>query len=166
MLKPNFVQPDPYTCTPTAFAYLWSRTNNTDFSKTLDPLIKECYSTLNNIKDQGVSFEQIQQIGKSMGIISTISSSKPTSSKYLTVVSRLPRHNFEDNDFITQALTADSLRIENDYFIYPYGHAIAVFEDGDQANVYDSLFGTEFVIQLSELEECLEHPTEYLFLDM
>jgi len=160
-----FVQPDPYTCSPTALAYLLFKEEGVDFDITLERLIKESYRRFNDIKENGMGFDQLVKVAELLGISCRLSENKPKSLAYLTMVTKLPRQKFKQNDFIREAVKENSLRIEGEYYIYPYGHAVAVFEDGrGGAVVFDSLFGVETTIQLSELERYLEPPVSYFTL--
>jgi hypothetical protein len=164
-MKTNFIQPDPYTCVPTSFAYLLYKKYDVNFKEILAILIKECYTKYTDIAENGMEFEQIQEIGDTLGFPSWISDKKPVSSAYLTGVTRLPMCNFKYNEFIKEAIKEGSLTIEEKYFVYPFGHALAVFEkDNSTAAIFDSLLGIEMNISLSELKEYLETPTQYLYL--
>ena len=161
----KFVQPDPYTCSPTALAYLLYKTKDTDFDETLKNLIRGSYNQFDDIKENGISLDQLLEIAKPLGIECNTSDEKPDSIAYLTTVTKLPNQDFELNDFIKRAVKESSLRIEKDYYVYPYGHTVSVFEDGKgKAIVFDALFGKEMTILLSELERCLERPISFLTL--
>lgn len=162
-MNKEFVQPDPYTCVPTAFAYLLYKEYGLNFQEILNTLVAESYKRYSDIKENGMEFDQIQEVANALGYKTQLTTTKPTASAYLAGVTQLPKQAFEYNDFIREAVKEDSLRIEGEFFVYPFGHAVAVFEkENNVVIIFDSLFGTETQISLDELEKYLEQPTTYL----
>lgn len=160
----NFTQPDANTCVPTSFAYLLYKTKQEDFEKMLNLLVPACYKEYDLAKD-GMEYDEMKLVAEKLGIPCEFSIHKPPVKNYLVGVIKLPITEFTYTDLINTAIKEGGLKIEKDYFVYPFAHSIAVFEhDDNTCTIYDSYLGTENTITLEELENCLEHPISYLYL--
>lgn len=160
----NFAQPDANTCVPTSFAYLLYKTKQIDFKETMDQLIPQCYANY-DLAAKGMEFDEMKAIADKLNIPSTFTTSKPPVKNYLVGIVKLPATKITYTDLINTAIHEGALKIEDNYFIYPYAHSVAVFEHDDQTcSIFDSYLGEERKITLEELTESLEKPISYLYL--
>lgn len=160
----DFRQPDPNTCVPTSFAYLLYKTKHSDFQKTLDRLVPECYKEY-NLAAKGMEFDQMKHIADTLQIPCEFTVNKPPIKEYLVGVSMLPKEEFSYTPLINSAIKEGALKIENNYFKYPFAHSVAVFEHDDgTCNIFDSYFGVERTITFEELNADLQKPITYLYI--
>lgn len=160
-----FTQPDTSTCVPTSLAYLLYKEKGLDFKKTVKTIVNKSYEIVTDLKENGMEFDQLGDVARSLGIATNLTEIKPGSHGYLTQVTKLPKHEYSETELTRHAKKEDSLREGQSHFEYPYGHAIVVFEkENGQATIYDSFFGTETSISMSELDQYLEQPPTYLSL--
>lgn len=160
----DFAQPDANTCVPTSFTYLLYKTKQNDFRKTLDLLIPECYKNY-DLEKNGMEFDQMKKIADKLDIPCEFTTSKPPVKSYLVGVIQLPITKFRYTDVITRAIQEGALKIDNDYFIYPYAHSVTVFEQNDTlCTIFDSYLGKERMLTRTELSRDLEKPISYLYV--
>lgn len=164
-MKIDFTQPDANTCVPTSFAYLLYKTKQIDFKETMDQLIPQCYANY-DLEANGMEFDEMKAIADRLHIPCTFTTSKPPVKNYLVGVIKLPATKFAHTDLINTAIHESALKIEENYFIYPYAHSVAVFEHNDQTcSIFDSYLGEERKITREELNAGLEVPISYLYLE-
>jgi len=156
-----FTQPDSSSCVPTSFAYLVHKEFGLDF----DEIFKEVFSAskaMFDLENNGMSFSQLCDIVEPLGFRTSVHSEKPQSAQYLAGVERLSKVPYIENSIMTQSIKDGSLEITDTEFVYPEGHAIAVFEGGKLAKVFDSFLGLERDVPLVEILENLEKGPEFL----
>lgn len=160
----NFAQPDPNTCVPTSFAYLLYKLKGVDFKKTLNQLIPECYKNY-DLEKNGMEFDQMKVVANKLHISCEFTTHKPLFNSYLAGVVRLPITQFVHTDLIDTAIREGALKLESGYFVYPYAHSVAVFENNDSTcTIFDPYLGSEREIKLEELNDNLEKPISYLYI--
>lgn len=163
-LMTQFLQPDPYSCVPTSFAYLLFKQKNQNFSVSLDLLVKESYKYY-DLKKDGMEFDQLQIVAENLGYKTKFSPIMPKTKAYLTGVKKLPICKFKPNELINNAIKENSLQITKDFFIYPYGHAVVIFENPNNIlSIYDSLLGMEREFNKNDFNNYLENNPSYLSL--
>lgn len=160
----GFLQPDSNTCVPTSFAYLVYKLKNVDFQSLLTKIIDLCYKRY-DLEKNGLEFDQLQPIVSQLGYSTTITHHKPKVVAYLTGVTKLPICKFAPSELIKIAIKDGALKLDAKFFIYPYGHAIAVFKKSEnKATIFDSFLGIEREISFNQLNKYLEKPPSYLQL--
>ncbi len=160
----NFTQPDENTCVPASFAYLLYKTTHADFEKTLKLLVPACYKDYDLAK-VGMEYDQMKLVADKFDIPCEFTTSKPPVKIYLAGVVKLPAIQFTPTDLTNTAIREGALKIEGNYFVYPFAHSVAVFENEDgTCDIFDSYLGKERTITLEELTNDLQKPISYLYL--
>jgi|GEM_PF-3401667 len=158
----KYYQPDPNSCVPTTFAYLTHKQFGLDFSILLEKLLTFCKAKFDLEKD-GMSFLQLKQVVEAMDFNVEVCANKPNQKYYMAGVKCLPIIQYENSLLINQSLSSGSLKISDSHFLYPEGHAVAIFEQNQtQVRLFDSFMGVERLLSLSELLLSLEDKPEFL----
>lgn len=160
----KYCQPDPNSCVPTTFAYLAYKQFGLDFARLLEKLLAVCTTKFDFQKD-GMSFLQLKQVVEDMGFGIEVCTSKPNQKSYMVGVRCLPIVKHKKNMLIEQSLASGSLKISSSHFLYPDGHAVAIFEQNPtQVQVFDSFMGVERTLSLNEILLSLEGKPEFLVI--
>lgn len=159
----NFVQPNSYSCVPTAFAYLAYKQLGADFKKTLQQILdlseKHC-----DLKRDGMEFDQLQEVVQELGYEAQLSRTKPNVGMYLVGVRVLPKTIKYDPEIVEESIREGSLQLSDTEYVFPFGHAIVIMETEDDLKIFDSFAGTECFLAKDVLLKSLEENASYLFL--
>ncbi|PIY80610.1 MAG: hypothetical protein COY80_02045 [Candidatus Pacebacteria bacterium CG_4_10_14_0_8_um_filter_42_14] len=160
----TFIQPDSSSCVPTSFAYLVHKQFGLNFHEVLGKVLSASHAKF-DLKANGMNFLQLREIIEPLGFSALVHSQKPDSTQYLVGVDRLPKVPYVENSIMQDSIKDGSLEITETHFVYPEGHAVAVFEEGGSTMVFDSFTGLERTAPMTDIMANLEKQPEFLVVE-